>query len=57
MGRKGVAVATFREEQARGSHRTRWIVVGVIAVAIVVAIVLLLVYSGGGGSGSGGGGY
>lgn len=50
-------MATFREEQARGgSHRTRWIVLGVVAVAIVVAIVLVVVYSAGGGS-SGGGRY
>ena len=51
-------MATFREGQAqRGSHRTRWIVIGAIALAIVVAVVLVLVYSGGGGSSGGGGGY
>jgi uncharacterized membrane protein len=52
-------MATFREEQAqprRGWSRTRWIVLGAIAVAIIVAIVLLIVYSGGGSSGGGGGG-
>ena len=53
-------MATFREEQARrrgGWSRTRWLVLGAIAVAVVIAIVLLIVYSGGGGSGGGGGGY
>ena len=60
MGRKGVLMATFREEQTRsrgGWSRTRWMVLAAIAVAVIVAIVLLVVYSGGGSSGGGGGGY
>jgi hypothetical protein len=57
-GGKEWLMATFREEQARsGSHRTRWIVIGAIAVAVVVAVVLVILYSGGGSSGGGGGGY
>jgi hypothetical protein len=56
MGREGVAMATFHEEQVQtGWSRTRWLVLTAIAVAIVVAVVLVLVYSGGGGSGGGGG--
>src|SRR5439155_19652881 len=58
MGREGVVMATFREDQMRtGWSRTRWLLVIGVLVAIAVAVVLLLVYSGGGGSGGGGGGY
>jgi uncharacterized membrane protein len=49
-------MATFHENQAgAATHRTRWIVIGAIALAIIVAVVLVIVYSGGGGSGGGGG--
>jgi len=53
-------VTTLHEQHAqRGSSswsRTRWLVLGVIALAVIAVVVLLLLYSGGGG-GSGGGGY
>jgi uncharacterized membrane protein len=54
-------VTTLHEPHAqrglRSWSRTRWLVLGAIALAVIVAVVLLVVYSGGGGSGGGGGGY
>ena len=40
-------MATFREEQSH-PNRTRWLLIGGVAVAIVIAVVLVVVYSGGG---------
>jgi hypothetical protein len=52
-------VTTLPEQHAqrglRSWSRTRWIVVGAIALAIIAVVVLLLVYTGGGGGGGGGG--
>jgi uncharacterized membrane protein len=44
-----VVMTTFRETQSH-PNRTRWLLIGGVAVAIVVAVVLIVVYSGGGGS-------
>jgi flagellar biosynthesis/type III secretory pathway M-ring protein FliF/YscJ len=53
-------VTTLHEQHAqrglRSWSRTRWLVLGAIALAVIAVIVLLAIYSGGGG-GSGGGGY
>jgi hypothetical protein len=39
----------------RSWSRTRWLVLGTIALAAIAVIVLLVLYTGGGGSGGGGG--
>jgi hypothetical protein len=55
-------MTTLHEPQAqrglRSWSRTRWLIVGAIALAVIAVVVLLVVYTGGGsGGGSGGGGY
>lgn len=51
-------MTTLHEQHAqrglRSWSRTRWMVLGAIALAIVV-VALLVVYAGGGGGGAGGG--
>ena len=53
-------MTTLHEQHAqrglRSWSRTRWLVLGAIALAVIAVVVLLIIYSGGGG-GSGGGGY
>ena len=51
-------MATLHEQQAQGGirswSRTRWLILGGVAIAAIVIAVLLIVYTGGGGSGGGG---
>jgi len=51
-------VTTLHEQHAqrglRSWSRTRWLVLGAIALAVIAVVVLLIIYSGGGGSGGGG---
>ena len=51
-------MTTLHEQHAqrglRSWSRTRWLVLGAIALAVIAVVVLLIIYSGGGG-GSGGG--
>lgn len=49
-----VDVSTYHDQGTRTGSRTRWVVLGGLAVAIVAAVILVLVYTGGGGSGGGG---
>ena len=51
-------MTTLHEQHAqrglRSWSRTRWLVLGAIALAVIAVVVLLIIYSGGGGSGGGG---
>jgi hypothetical protein len=53
-------VTTLHEQHAqrglRSWSRTRWLILGALALAAIAVVVLLIVYAGGGSSGGGGGG-
>jgi hypothetical protein len=54
-------VTTLHEQHAqrglRSWSRTRWLILGALALAAIAVVVLLILYAGGGGGGGGGGGY
>ena len=51
-------MTTLHEQHAqrglRSWSRTRWLVLGAIALAVIAVVVLLIIYSGGGGASGGG---
>ena len=53
-------MTTLHEQHAqrglRSWSRTRWLILGALALA-AIAVVVLLIYAGGGSGGGGGGGY